>query len=240
MLKLKIVDRGCGDASFSAVYDGRISGSVVNAEGRTVAKGKVVLLSVDKEEIPPPMHEDGSDYIRDQGRFELTGIRPGRYRLGINVNDPADEEMPYPPVWYPGVPEKSQAMIIDVGPGQKFSDIVIKLPRKLIKHTIQGTVVWPNGKPVPEASVHLEHLEYPDWCVNGCGNADKQGRFTLIGYQGLKYRIQANTDVANTNTQSVYAVPFPIEIKQDIIGLKIVLTLDQKTFEEKYEKKSQN
>jgi hypothetical protein len=181
------------------------------------------------------------DFIDDNGRFEFDSIRPGRYRIGINVNSNPDQDLPYLPVWYPGVPDESQATVIEVGPSQKFSNFVFKLPQKLTQHIVRGIVVWPNGKLAAKANIHMESEEHPGWCVNGCENADEQGRFILIGYEGFKYFIHAeahiNPEADYKDIKSIYAIPVPIELKEDASGLKIVLTLDEKTYEEQYKRK---
>lgn len=241
--KLTITDRGCGveTVMFHAVFDGRITGVVFDANDQTIKKGAIVLLSADRKEKTVTFLEDGRDYIDDNGRFEFDSIRPGRYRIGINVNSNPDQDLPYPPVWYPGVPDESQATIIEVGPGQKFSDFVFKLPQKLTQRIVQGVVVWPNGKPAAKASIHIESEERPGWCVNGCNDADEQGRFTLIGYEGFKYFIHAsayiNPEADYKDRKSLYAVPVPVELKEDASVLKIVLTLDEKAYEEQHKRK---
>lgn len=241
--KLTIADRGCGveTVTFSAVFDGRISGVVLDANDQPVKKGAVVLLSTDRKEKSAPFQNDGMDFIDDNGRFEFDSIRPGRYRIGINVNSNPDQDLPYLPVWYPGVPDESQATVIEVGPSQKFSNFVFKLPQKLTQHIVRGIVVWPNGKLAAKANIHMESEEHPGWCVNGCENADEQGRFILIGYEGFKYFIHAeahiNPEADYKDIKSIYAIPVPIELKEDASGLKIVLTLDEKTYEEQYKRK---
>lgn len=43
--KVKLYDRGCAEASFAAIPDGRITGQVVDAEGEPVRRAEVVLIS---------------------------------------------------------------------------------------------------------------------------------------------------------------------------------------------------
>jgi len=237
--EVSVADRGCAEVEFPAIFDGRLSGVVIDDEERHVPRANIVLLSADKDEIPSTLHGVGSDYAEENGRFEITGIPPGRYRLGINVNRSPDEDLPYPPTWYPGVPDKNRATIIEVGPGEKLKDYTIKLPRKLTRRVIKGGIFWPNGSPVAMANLYLEAEYKPGFCVNGCGiKSDELGNFMLIGYEGLKYRIQAkaplNPDAEYKERRFLHADPFLFEVKGDLSGLKIVLTLNQQTFEDLY------
>ncbi len=242
--EVSVVDRGCAEVGFPAIFDGRLSGVVVDDEDRPVPKAYIVLLSADKDEILRLFHETGRDFADENGRFEITQIPPGRYQLGINVNRSPDEDVPYPPTWYPGVPDKNRATIIEIGLGEKLKDYTIKLPRKLIRRVIKGAIFWPNGRPAANADVYLEAENNPGYCVNGCSNdADALGNFTLIGYEGMKYRIQAkaplNPDADYKDQKFLHAAPVLFEVKEDLSGLKIVLTLDQQTFEDRYKKKQE-
>jgi hypothetical protein len=132
----------------------------------------------------------------------------------------------------------------EIGPGEKLKGYTIKLPRKLTGRVIKGAIFWPNGKPAANADVYLEGANIPGFCVNGCANnVDALGNFTLIGYEGLKYRIQAkaplNPDAPYQDRKFLHAEPFLFEVKEDLSGVRIVLTLDQQTYEYRYKKKQE-
>jgi hypothetical protein len=105
---------------------------------------------------------------------------------------------------------------------------------------VQGVICWPDGRPVPRASVYLESEDHPGYCVNNCRNTDLNGRFELIGYEGKKYRIIASTyinpEAAFNDRRSVFAEPVVVELREGIAGIKMVLSVDQKTFEDKHKK----
>lgn len=239
--KLTVSDRGCGEAFFTAVMDGRISGQVLDNEDRPVANVEVVLIRADDQKPARPNRYANSEYADEQGRFEIGQVQPGRYRLGINVNRNLDEEHPYPPTWYPGIAEKLQATIIEVGTAEKVKELVFKLPAKLRQRTIKGAVYWPDGRLAAKADIYLESEAYLGWCVNGCGHADEQGQFVLKGYDGTKYRIKAKAPINPTapykDQTFIHAEPSWFELKADLESVRIILTLDQKAFDERYDKK---
>jgi SdrD B-like domain len=241
--KLTIADRGCAEQYFGAIIDGRIRGSLVDADGNLVKRTNpaqllvVDLFPIDVEEKPWTAQLGSVD---EQGHFEFYDVEPGRYWLGINIRHNPSQDSPYPPTWYPGVADKSQATIIELGRAEKLTNYTIKLPGKLTPHRAQGAIYWPDGKPVARAQVYLESEDHPGYCVNDCRTADLNGRFELIGYEGTKYRIIASTyinpEATFNDRRSVYAEPVVVELREDIEGIKMVLTVDQKTFEDKHKK----
>jgi hypothetical protein len=90
------------------------------------------------------------------------------------------------------------------------------------------------------AHVHLESEDHPGQCVNTCRDADQDGRFELVGYEGAKYRIMAskyiNPEAEFKDLRSVFAEPVMIELREDVAGIKMVLSVDQKTFEDRHKK----
>lgn len=242
--KLTIADRGCAEQNFAAIIDGRVSGALVDADGAPVkrthpARSIVVdLIPIDEAEKPWTALLSSAD---EQGHFAFYDVKPGRYWLGVNIKRNPSEDSPYLPTWYPGVADKSQSTIIELGRAEKLTDYTIKLPGKLTSHRAQGVIYWPDGRPVPRASVYLESEDYPGYCVNDCRSADLNGRFELIGYEGTKYRIIASTyinpEAEFSDRRSVFAEPVVIEFREDITGIKMVLSVDQKTFEDKHKKR---
>src|SRR5262249_33637577 len=80
----------CGWAivDFYAIYDGSISGRVTGPDGAPVNKAVVELTSSKQKSI-----WSGMSAISDsQGRFELHGLTPGTYLLGINITREPDED----------------------------------------------------------------------------------------------------------------------------------------------------
>ena len=242
--KLTIADRGCAEQNFFGIIDGRISGALVDADGNPVKRTNrdqpsvVDLISIDETGNPRFSRLESVD---EQGRFTFDEVEPGRYLLGINIAYNPSERAPYQPTWHPGVADKSQATIIEVGRAAKLTGYTIKLPGKLTPHRLQGVIYWPDGRPVPMAQVYLESEDHPGYCVNDCRSTDLNGRFELIGYEGTKYRIIAsiyiNPEAEFNDRRSVFAEPVVVELREDIAGIKMVLSVDQKTFEDKHKKR---
>src|SRR5215831_600092 len=100
----------------------------------------------------------------DVGEFRIYGLPPGQYVISAtyratNFNfggDPsADRDRDrsgYAPTYYPGTANAADAQRINVGVGQKISDVTIALlPTRLAR--ISGTAVNSDGRPIPAGAV---------------------------------------------------------------------------------------
>lgn len=238
--EVEVNDRGCVREDFVAHNDSRIAGRVVDEEGRGVAEFNVELIPANS---PDTMRLTGLDetWTDEAGRYEIERVAPGRYLLGINITSSPTLKSPYPRTFYPGVTERSQAAVITIGLGQKLTDINIQLPVKLIERTVQGFVVWPDGRPAANVDIYLEDVNRPDRCINDCSaKTDAQGRFTLQGFAGYTYIVQVLADkptgVAG-KTEPFYGQS-PVKLINNIVGLRVVINQQGRPWdkEEKTEK----
>lgn len=223
-------DRGCAEASFDAIPDGRITGSVLDAEGKPLPKAKVVLIHADAGDYLTMDDEVATDYVGEdeRGRFELGQVPPGEYLLGLNVTFSPDEDEPYAPTFYPGVRDRALATVIKVALGQKLKDYVLRAPPRLTERTVQGFVHWPDGTPAVGAHVHLTDRNHPGWIANGSTQTDAQGRFTLTGFDGITYWVLASMYASQTGPaekrRETHAEPPSVTLTSNVSGLKLVLT----------------
>ncbi len=227
--EVRVNDRGCAQEEFLVHNDSRIKGRVVEPEGRGLPKVRVSLIPVEGPDEVSWTTLD-SDYADEQGRFELEQVPPGRYLLGVNIGSSPDEEAPYPRTFHPGVTDRAQAAVIEVGMGEKLKDIDIQLPPKLTRRAVSGTVVWPDGRPAAGAGVHLEDINFSGWCVNGCATeTDAQGNFKLHGFAGYTYRVRASV-MRNVKgkVKETSAEPPEVKLGADVHHLRLVLTKEDK------------
>ena len=238
-----IADRGCAEVSFAAVPNGVVSGRVVSAEGEPVRKAEVALLRADAEGPLGLGDEAGKDYMDDaEGRFEIGQIPPGEYVLGVNLTAAPTSESPYPPTFYPGVTERAEASVIKLGLGEKAPDLLLRLPPPLGERGVSGVVVWPDGTPAAGAEVYLTASHRPGYNATGWGNqTDAEGRFTLRGFDGLTYFVQANAPRHPSKpyheSGMTHAEPPRVTLTADAYGLRLVLTSEGAVCEHYYERK---
>src|SRR5262245_1382291 len=186
-----VVERGCQQVDFYLVSDTRVSGRVVDAVGQPVAD-----LPLDMRGAPSDIRNINT-FLRAktnaEGRFEFDGpAPPGDYLIGFRILGAADRgTLPYPRTYYPGVAFKSQAGVISVKEGEHRSDIVLRLPPPLPEYSVQGFVVWSDGRPAPGEYIDLSLLEEGEASGINSLQADGRGYFTLKVYEGLNYKVSA-------------------------------------------------
>lgn len=241
--KVEVYDRGCAEASFFAVADGRVAGRVVDAAGKPPREVKVVLIPASARGRLTMRDEVRADYLqeKDAGQFDLTQVPPGEYLLGVNLTFSPDEDEPYPPTYYPGVGDPSAATVVRVGLGQKMTDLVLRLPPRLVERTVQGVVVWPDGTPAAGAEVHLTDHRHPGWIANGAAKTDAAGRFTLKGFDGITYWVLADAfkspDAPYAERQPMHAEPPSVTLHHDVSGLKLMLASEGSLCKHYYQEK---
>jgi hypothetical protein len=235
---------GCGRVDFPAFYDSSISGRVT-AGGKAVPFAMVAIVRAD-EKVSSLNTLVRSGMADREGRFSLVGVPPGNYVLGVNTTVAPDGGFPYRPTWYPDADSRPAAAIIEVGAGQKLSGRDIVMPRKLTERTIEGTVVWRDGRPAARVHVHLASSAHAQ-SGYGAGElnsvrTDRQGHFRITGYEGIAYYVVASsspTPVEAYRVSSVYFYSEPLLVEPkggNVTGLRLKLTWDKETLRDFFEK----
>ncbi|HKA21331.1 MAG TPA: hypothetical protein VKN18_23845 [Blastocatellia bacterium] len=127
----------------------------------------------------------------DLGSFELTGIPSGSYLIAANHRGLISSKEPFHTVYYPNTFDREKGTVINVGDGQTLEGIDILVPKTEPVTTIQGIVLFEDGKPATGASVFFRADETID-DVDGDSIeiTDDDGRFSiriLKGLSGLLY-----------------------------------------------------
>ncbi len=187
--KAEVVERGCQQVDFYLVPDTSLSGRVVDAFGKPVAGLRLDIRGAPSD---PRNVNNFLDAKTDaEGRFEFKTVPPGDYLLGFRILGSSGDEAPYPRTYYPGVAFKSQAGVIIVKEGGNLSNLELRMPPPLIERSVQGFVVWSDGRPAPGADISLGLLEEGESSGSQTIQADDRGHFTLKTYEGLNYKVSA-------------------------------------------------
>ena len=110
------------------------SGRVLSHTGEPVAAARVTAAAVATDDRQPPRMDRGFSRTSADGRFELEGLAPGRWRLGVQSHDNRG----------------GATQTIDLVAGQRLDAIEMTLiPGPLVT----GTIVDDNGAPISGAAV---------------------------------------------------------------------------------------
>jgi Tissue inhibitor of metalloproteinase len=187
--ELLLNDKGCAKNDLYAKNDSRISGKIIDPQGKPVEGIDVDLIpSAITSRIPENENLEGQTYALKGGVFTFYNIPPGKYRLAANYSSVPSEETPFPTTYYKLKGEKTAGTIIEVGLGQKIEGFLIQLPPPLPMKEIRGKVYWKDGKPAEGIMVNLRDVEAKQ-NISGF-DTDANGNFTLKGFAGRKYILE--------------------------------------------------
>lgn len=223
-----IEDRTCFGVEFWNNVEGTISGTVFDENGNPARGVKVDLIDLADATNQSP---DGRlRYTTPEGRYELQNIPPGKYLLGVNLIGAPSSQCPLVRTFYAN-PNSPIAGYVEVKQGDELKGYDIRLLPGGAERTIEGIVVWPNGKPAVRASVRLANGFEPHYGIGDPKGVDPEGRFVLKGMEGCRYwiyaftyggRISANS---NETEEMRHAEPVILTLtNQPTAPLRLVLT----------------
>jgi hypothetical protein len=207
--------------------DNRVSGSVLDEDGEALERARVSLIPAGAPIVGWNEDESTTD-TDDEGNFSFAEVPPGRYLLGVHLNESPYGSFPYLSTFYPGVTNRADAQVIDLGLGQKLTGMTLRLGARLVQHSVSGEVVWPDGRPAGGAHIYLNYLDPAgEWPLAGIIATDDQGRFTLVGFEGYVYSLGASLrdgQEGNPGYRAVHAPAVKLRLSEDRDGLRLVLS----------------
>jgi hypothetical protein len=190
---LPLSEQQCGEISILARFDGRVSGTVRDAEGRP-AEGVYLHLrrAAATEGSPPWARGDITVLSGADGTFKFAPVPPDEYVLGAQLNFPSSGERRWPRAFYPGVANAAEAAVLKISPGQKLDGFEFHLPRELPEETIPLEVIvrWPDGRPGAGAGITLADQLWPSH-FRGVATVDESGRGVAQLVPGQFYNVYA-------------------------------------------------
>jgi hypothetical protein len=167
---------------------GTISGRVIDADSTPAFQMEVRAIKADdaRADSDAVFAKDRIfSYVDQSGTYKLNYLPAGRYFVVAN----ADFRRPYAVTFHPGVTEMTFAAEVTVVAGAEAQNINILLGRpSLTSRSITGVCVWDDGRPAPDMYVNLLVAKYP-WGAPSSSSTNKDGTFTLNGYEGIEYLI---------------------------------------------------
>lgn len=161
--------------------DNAIRGRIVDDRDRPIARVYVRALPWGKDPEDEDALEETGAYTNSDGSFAIENLPAGRYQLWFNAGGTVSAATPFRPFYYPTTPDRSQAWVFVMKPGQVYEGLTIR-PREVMETVvISGRMVFANDAP----AVHQPVGFTPE--NGGYGNppmTDAEGRFTLRVVKG--------------------------------------------------------
>ncbi|MGI8641885.1 MAG: carboxypeptidase regulatory-like domain-containing protein [Pyrinomonadaceae bacterium] len=245
----KVKNRGCAEGFYVLTNNNRITGKLIDSNGKPVSDIRVELLSLDEKEKSYLRGMSGE--TNDNGIFTIEEIPTGKYTLSVNYNSFPQSNSPFPTVFYPNSSNRENAMIFEIGLGQSIGEIVFRLPSRLTEKEIRGETFWEDGTPAKDVEIMLEDDEFRGFRTGcymqkvseeslagspvksvgysliglGCDlKTNKSGKFLLKGFSSRKYRIRAETEKIINGQKIDYEVESELfTVDENPVPLKLTL-----------------
>jgi hypothetical protein len=119
--------QACLDVDFTMLRDGKLAGQVRTSRGKPARFVKVAIIPI------APAHPQFAVVTDEQGPFEVGGRQPGSYLVGVGLLAQIGSPEWQSRVYFPGVPTREQAKVIELGDGEWRTDIDFELPRSMTR-----------------------------------------------------------------------------------------------------------
>ena len=143
--------RSCENLMLNNIPDTRITGFVTSTDGKPIDAMRVDLADADNWELDSA--STASAYMDEGGFFRFEGIPPGRYVVGINLQDVPTQSMPHARSIYQ---DGMEPLRVTIDSGQTSDLGALRLGPALSDVPILLELVWWNGLPVSTRTVAIE------------------------------------------------------------------------------------
>ncbi len=149
--KIEVQPRSCAQQDIGMWTASRISGRVFSPDGKPMEGMPVSIEYASESESARILPSE----TEATGRFKFQKVPPGEYVVGVNLEG-LNSTLPYSPRFYPGVSQRGLAQIIKIEGPQTVEGLHFSLEERRQTRTIAVDVIWPDGRPVTNASVKCE------------------------------------------------------------------------------------
>jgi hypothetical protein len=156
--RVELQEKSCAGLDFYFTENTAVKGTVFSVDGQPMRNVCVSLHAKDR----PSETQHPFDCTDENGRFKIDDIGLGQYYLIANDDNVIDSDEPFPLTYYPGVLDKEKATVLNIASGDKLQDFDIHIPSHRPTRTIQGRLLFSDGRPAAEESVEFVSQETPD------------------------------------------------------------------------------
>ncbi len=122
----EVQSRSCSQVGFQLLPDSTISGRVTTADGKPAKYAQVAIVPTSAGGL-----QFDSAIADEDGYFEIKGVQPGRYLLGVGIQARQGNRLWRSRVYYPGVRTSDAAVVIELGQAEKRTNINFQLPNSI-------------------------------------------------------------------------------------------------------------
>lgn len=166
--------------------DNAIRGKIFDTSGRPMNGVCLDLVPADGSKGPYL-----ADCTEREGAFEIDEIPTGRYVIVVNDDGEVTSSEPFKTFYYPNAARREEATVFEVGPGDFLEDVQIYVPRMEETVTVEGVLLFSDGKPVADERVEFrsEGAGRDDDDTDAQATTDSKGHFSIKILKGQRGRL---------------------------------------------------
>jgi hypothetical protein len=158
------------------------------------------------------------------GRFGFEGLPPGRYLVSVNLIMGPTDYSPWPRLLHPGTAARESASVVELAAGQHLDIGVMRLPPRLQRVDVSGTLTWPDGKPAGGVTVLGQCRLDGRPADSHAASTDSTGRFTIMLMESLSCELRATVGEAGKPADATARFGPLLVTRASMPPLRIVLT----------------
>ena len=206
-----------------------VTGHVVDEDGDPMANVEVSVLHYGYSSGRRELEQERSERTNDVGEFRIGGLLSGRYFISASpapdfssappakesTENVAKPDMGYVTTYYPGTGDRSQAMPLDLHPGDEVPIDFTLVPTHTFR--VRGSAAGARGVGDGRAVVMLHPKEFNE--IFSAAEVDKDGNFEIRGVAPGSYTItvmRSTGETAQVSHQDLEVVA------SDVNGLRLV------------------
>ena len=203
-----------------------VTGRITDEFGEPAAQAQVQVQRI--QTMPDGerrMMLGSSSMTDDLGQFRAYGLSPGDYVVSASLRNtmvqfpgtPADGTQGYPPAFYPGTMDISQAQVLTIGEGEEIPVLFSLVPGRLWR--LSGSAVTSDGRPAAGAMVMLRQTTGIGGMTQGGAQVAPDGTFTITNVPPGEYIVDVRPRVPGPDAEFGSA---PVSVAGDVSGIRLV------------------
>jgi len=221
--RVDLKEKSCAGVDFYFTENTAVKGTVFSVAGQPMRSVCVSLHSKDRPTAQAPF-----GCTDENGRFKIEDIGLGQYYLIANDDNVIDSDEPFPLTYYPGVLDKEKATVLTILTGDKLQDFDIHIPSQRPTRTIQGRLLFSDGRPAAEESVEFVSEEKPGQDQDRVyARTDAEGRFKLSVLEGSKGTVHGSLFALSRDRANCPPIDKLVKAYKDIETKRITLELNR-------------
>lgn len=193
------VDACFGEAHILVSFVG-MRGTVTSSAGPPPRQLVLTIARVD--DAGQPMGRDFTTmaFPKTDGSWEVRGLPPGRYAVGVNPYDVPRPSAPYGPFWVPASDDRPAPRVFEVTESPAIVDV--RLPPPLETVAFRGVVLRADGTGVT-ADLRLQDTTGAAPVDVAFDRSGPDGRFSIVAIKGRAFRLTATSPQAGQGAVDV-------------------------------------